>query len=618
MTDPAAPVPPPSANAAPWGLPLLGAAALLAAVPLGATFFVYFAQALRLREDDLYGGADDVVSQAFAMGGWAMYAVLGVGLLVSLASAVFVLFAARQNALFALPMPVFAALPAALGAAGAGWGLNGAILAVQHASPADRATILAASVGEATWSSTLGACVAAGLSLSTAAALVFAALTQQKRSPVHARGLFTAAAGVGALAVLAWLGAMTTQAASMGWQAIANSTREVALVREVVGTLTQAQSRVAIATLAIIVVAVVLAASVRGAAPGARVAFGLSLVLSAGLTFISVRAKPSRDLVESFARDASKGTPLYRFDAPRANAASGIPLEGAVNEDVEMAITRARDLHAAADDYAFEQNRTAFELWPDVTALSLRTALTQAAKLGVTEVTLLTGGAEPPSDLPPPFDSLVRQPRGVEVKLLFKDTDCPCDELVLEEGGVRLGDERWPFGRLEDKYVDRYAQPVTLKLDEALTVDVVLKAAVAANAHERRLGLVLEGAAPNARPRGYALEPEPEPQAPLAKAAAEVKVLSGPLSAAALKRSAELQRLASCVEEETKLPVTVEVEVAVSELGAVMRALPLQAEPDELTWCVADSIDFAPAEKAARGFTLARVQVTLSAAAPAK
>ncbi|MBL8915942.1 MAG: hypothetical protein JNM17_34910 [Archangium sp.] len=608
---------------APWGLPLMAAAVLLAAAPLGSTFFVFFARALREREDG-YGfsdGSESAVTLAFQMGGWPMYAVLGAGLVLSVVAAVFVIVSARQNALFALPLPLFIAMPAALGTVGTNWSMDASLLAVAHASPADRATILCGSLSEALWSSTLGACVAAGLALTACAALVLAGFAQS-RQPLHARGLFVAAAAAFGLTVLAWFGATASQTASSTWQALANSVPSVQLLGEVVSQLTAAQRNVSVVTLVLVVACLALAAAL-GAKAGARAAFAVSLLLGVLLLSVSVRAKPPRDFVEAVSSTGGARSSLYVFEAPRTDQVSGIPLEAMPREDLATMVKQTRDLHEAAGDYSFASDRMTLELRPDVSAPALRSALQQLANERVSRVTLLTGMPEAPATapaLPPPFDALLRSSRGVEVKLLFRERDCPCDELQVEENGVRLADEKWAFEPLKDKYVDDYAQPVTLPLDEKLTVDVVLKTANAAMAHDRKLGLVLDGPAPKREDSFDDLYDAPDPP-PLAEVTvSDLKVLFGPLTPAVLKKSSNPGTTLSCIiDDEPAFPLTVELELALNEVGIVVGAMPLGArgDDDEFARCVAGFVDFTPVDRV-KGFSVVRAKYTFTAPPPPK
>ncbi|MFO0598091.1 MAG: hypothetical protein U0228_22505 [Myxococcaceae bacterium] len=605
---PTAPVAPPKT----WGFALLAAAALLGALPLGMTAFVVFAQRHAV-EDEFAGLERNQVSEAFAMGGWPMYAVLGGGLFVSLVAAVFLVFAARSNALFAVPLPLFIAMPAALGAAGTSQGMRGSLEAVVHAAPADRATILAGSLGEALWCTTLGACVSLGVGLAAAAGLLFAGLAQRRHAaPTHARGLFAASALAAAMGVLAWFGASSAEYTSGIWTAIAHVQGELGDLTTAAADATRAQSAAAIATLVVLVLMGV-ATALLGAPAPARVAFAVSLLLGIGLLGVSVRAKPSKAVTEALQAGASS-RPLYVFAAPRAGVTEGIPLGAAPNDSVEELIKQARELHEAAGDYLPEQ--VAFELTPEVSAVALRAALEGAAKKGVREVTLLTSAPDAPATaLPAPFDALARGAHGVEVQLLFRDGDCPCDELTLSDTGVRLGDEQWKFEPYAvGKWADRYARPVTLRLDDALTVDALLKSAIAAMNHERPLGVVLEGAPPEGvMPLGgtdSALD-EYRPPEPRADAKVlEVKV-QGPLPLAEAQRQLSVERVGECVEEGDTLPATVEVELALSKYGRLLGSAPVGE--DDLANCVSQAIDFGELDDPVRGMSIVRVKVKLTA-----
>jgi hypothetical protein len=361
--------------------------------------------------------------------------------------------------------------------------------------------------------------------------------------------------------------------------------------------------------------AVVLAALARGAPVGARVACVVSISFGVGLLFISARARPSKDVLEAFVSSAPMRE-LYVFDAPPADAVTGIPLGNEVNDRVETLVQQTRDLHEAAGDYGFDA--IAFELQPDVSARALRSALEQAAKTGTREVMLLTGSPKTDTSLPPPFDSVARRQLGVKVRLLHRESDCPCQELTVEANGVRLGDESWAFGPLQDQYVERFAPVATLKLDDSLTVDLVLKTAVAALAHGHQFGVVLEGALPGREVSSlFDVGAEPEPD--LAEATLlDVKVVSGPLTAATLKQRVQLDRVARCVDESVSLPATVEFEVALGVTGGVLDTNLVGRDAfDEFGLCVTDLLTLETGGRVS-GFTIARLKVKFTAPAKKK
>lgn len=129
------------------------------------------------------GGGGDMglfgnLAQAWAEGGWFMYAVVLTGGVVAMVSAALMFFGVQRGSAAVLANAPLGALITAVGALGFMNGMSGAAAAVVHASPADRATIMAAATAESLTTSAFGMAGAAGLLASLALGCLFGVVVQ--------------------------------------------------------------------------------------------------------------------------------------------------------------------------------------------------------------------------------------------------------------------------------------------------------------------------------------------------------------------------------------------------------------------------------------------------------
>lgn len=132
------------------------------------------------------------VVEVWYEGGWPMYAIVGVGGLLSIIAAVFMFFGVHRGSAVVLANAPLAAVLVAVGAFGYWQGMDGAVAAIAHAAAADRATILAGATGEALSTSLFSLCAMGGLLVALSAGAFFGVLAQQG----PARRLLLAAIGV--------------------------------------------------------------------------------------------------------------------------------------------------------------------------------------------------------------------------------------------------------------------------------------------------------------------------------------------------------------------------------------------------------------------------------------
>lgn len=155
-----------------------GAAITAALTPFmgGPVAFALFTVALGAggSENGLFGR----LAEAWAEGGFFMYVVVLVGGLVATASAALMFFGVQRGSPVVLACAPLGALITAVGAVGFFNGISSAAEAVVHASPADRATIMAGATGEAVTTSAFGMAGTAGLLASLSLGCLFGVVAQ--------------------------------------------------------------------------------------------------------------------------------------------------------------------------------------------------------------------------------------------------------------------------------------------------------------------------------------------------------------------------------------------------------------------------------------------------------
>ncbi len=161
-------------------------------VPLGVLVFA-------LTRPSLDEGVTNALAQAWNEGGWPMYLVLTSTALVGLGSAVLLFFGVQQGSSAVLAIAPLSSLASAAGVAGAVIGVRAINDMLGMAHPADRAVILAGGTGEVLNAQAFGfACAAGGLFASAAGALL-GSLAQRAEAR---RLLFIASATFGVLGLV--------------------------------------------------------------------------------------------------------------------------------------------------------------------------------------------------------------------------------------------------------------------------------------------------------------------------------------------------------------------------------------------------------------------------------
>lgn len=138
-------------------------------------------------------GIRDEPTRLFYEGGSFAYLTLGVFSLSAVAITVLVVLMARGVKIPATLVMGMSVLPWLTGVAGMRLGLNGVLSAITNVNPADKATIMAAGIAEASACRLLGTYLASGLFAASGLALGLAALANaQKKSPVGLLAAFAA------------------------------------------------------------------------------------------------------------------------------------------------------------------------------------------------------------------------------------------------------------------------------------------------------------------------------------------------------------------------------------------------------------------------------------------
>lgn len=566
MTSASEPVKPPPPSTL-WSL--LGGALALGAVPLGAVSFLLLAPS---------------VADAWNEGGPGMFVVAALGLVMSFFAAVAVFLAGRVSPVAAGVIPFLAVLPTAAGMGLSRHDLGGAFEAIAHANPADRATILTASVSEALWATTFGGLLGGSVALAAGLGLLSAAFARQRDVTATARRVLGLGAGVLVLLGVATLvGAVTARAWGDAYRLLANGGVTVPLPMMVEALVAPLKwQRLAAISGGVAALGVVGGAVVLRVAPRAAAAFAGVGLLAVGLMVGAVRPPITREVKDAIGQ-SHRAPPLMELEAPMMPRQAFLPVgltwaEGGVASRLEQ-WNQLRELHRYASD---EEAMTAvLGLEPSAAAEDLEALIHGLITAKATRLELLTSFAPAPGatdGLPEPFDSLAFATRGVSLSLGTVQADCedPCPFATLEGDALKVGEERWPLVPGSVVPNDEHPAPVPLRLAVFAPQKLVL-AALAAQTHHRRLQLLIEAV--------------PEPEAPAAPTKPAVTVDLGVTTLGALDGKTAQATVAdtretflSCwdqLEEPLRLPLVLSAQLAISSQGEVIGAEVLSPDRDD-------------------------------------
>lgn len=573
-------------------LSLLAGALVLLALPLGLTAFALSAQN---------------VGRAWNEGGYGMWLVLVATVLASMTSSVLLAVASRRRFELAAFLPFVLVLPASCGNFLNHDSLQASVSAVEDAAPADRAVILFGSVSEASQLSNFGALMTFGVALGVALGLAVAASARPRGALAVARPMFTVGALVAAsLALVTWLGADAVRLWSAAYRSVAHE-RFTDQLPSLVEQAQAASTVFKLATALCFGFAGVGAFVVRSS--GRRRATTLGFLGAFSVAAVALASGPSVSSKTVRAISAAQATvPLLDFDGPREHARGDftlgreVPSEAFPNQVQSFLRFRGEDTTPLA-----------LELSQDVSSTSLVTALTVLAQEGVGAVNLLLDhddGTKP--TLPPPFDAFDHTLVVVGLSLEQSSLVEPCavtrcaslsSEALIVEG------EPWPLvhGRKVSVSPEAPALPMLLTAADPL---VLVRAAMTAAEHQRRLTLVLPGS------------PEPEP-VPAPVGVSTVKVDLGSVSTigkldqrrVVSELRDQIAALGRCVSEDegsVATPLSVQLELGVNSEGSVTMAEANGLRDHSLGSCLSRAAEgFEFSAPGIRGMSLVEARVTL-------
>ncbi len=485
-------------------LPFLGG-------PLG---LVIFALAVNRGE----GGVFENLAEAWAEGGFAMYLVLLAGAVITLLSAVAVFFGVQRGSPFVgIGAPLAAGIVAA-GAVGTYWGVTQAARAVAHASPADRAPIMAAATGEALSSGAFGHSGAAGLLFGLALACLLGVAVQQGAAR---KMLFFTAAAFGVLALIDAASLYRLSSVRSAMQAVAhiNPADRLAILMGSTEEI-EASRWVFLGLVGALLVVLAVGAVVAKGAPRAMALlplFGLAGLAGQGAqlaaqslsertaTEVTPPASAAKGLVELDGYDMGadptwclKGDELVSCADTEGDRVS--PEE--LRETLASIAAQWRDLHEAAGEAnARVTLHLPFGVYPKAGAAPLWQAV-DAASAAHSNLALVGERAVKPvnvaSELRVLAPYLLSLSRTAYVDLAFEQEQCAkgCDFATVKGDELHVGTETWRAEKPVYPF-DDLTEVTLLKADRTMAPLQLMNLALAAAAHERRLTVVLPGARPD-------------------------------------------------------------------------------------------------------------------------
>jgi hypothetical protein len=571
---------------------------MLTAIPLSLAGLVAFSPSL---------------AESWNEGGWGMYAIMSMVAVGALLSGGAVFLAGRAWPPAAVVVPLFIVLPAALGRASTGQAMHGTFVAVAHAHPADRMTILMGSMAEALWLTIFGGVASAAVAFAAALGLAlsgFARLKDANRSASVA--LLSAAPALLLIAVATVVATSAAAAWVKPFKIVAHMPPEdrIIAVRAALNEQPpREQLRLVLGLLASLGVVGSAVASRR--APVAAGLVGTSGLLTVGLLFGSIRMVPPPEL-EDVSASETGAQPLMQLNGPPARSAEWLTLGASAPEDFSTRLGVLRDTAAAgAPD-------SALGITLETTARALEDALTLSAHGGMDSVELVFSpppAVTPEPPLPSPFHLIPLPRRGVTLGVGTRRALCgeDCTAAVLEKDALVVDGERWAL--VENPDVQAADATPLLVMAAPYEPRQLVGAALAALQHHRRLVLVVENP-----PEEAPAHLPTNPRSPLLKASLGKLTVTGPLPARAARGPLEaaLPALARCGAEEDApaVPFTAHLQLGVNASGDVTELLDLDAphEPQSLFLeCLYVALGDAPLPRTP-GLSVVTVDVAFKAA----
>jgi hypothetical protein len=487
------------------------AAALSPFMGLPLTFLFLLATLGAGVEDEYGGGPFSRVSQAWVEGGFAMYLVVISGGVVAVIVALLMFFGVQRGSGAVLASAPLSSSLVAVGAFGSWIGMTGTIEAVTHAYPADRATILAGATGETLNTSLFGLCAMAGMLGALLPGLLLGVIAQAGL----ARRLLAVTMGVfGSLMLVAW--ALSNRLAEL-----MGSLKAVAHARPVdrltllagVGEELSRYRLYALGALGLLLLVVALGAVSLKSAPklaamvpllglGGLFGFGAqSFVERPPASAAGILAPASLGLVEL--RGFGGGVePRWCVDPKSLVACDQEGLKDPVEhealiDELESRHRLARDLDGQAEEDA--EPSVSLGIVRGADAAASWTYFEAAARAGIRRVALVGQVAPREVKLPPEVELVGRALdvpfRMVPIGLAAEGSGCDssCTRATVDGDVLVVGDQRWTAAPLEG-FSRPLRQQIAITGTADLSPEVLVKLAMAAAAHDRRLIVLMPDA----------------------------------------------------------------------------------------------------------------------------
>lgn len=448
------------------------------------------------------------VSQAWLEGGWGMYLVLGVGGLLSLVAAIFMFFGVQRGSVTVLANAPLASALVAVGAFGYWQGMSGAFAAVAYASPSDRATIIAGSMGEALNTTLLGLCAMAGLLAALCLGTLLGVLAQEG----VARRLLLAATGVfGSLVIVAGVFGARLRELMASFKALAHvSPLDRLTIMTGVGEELGRYRVMLLGALVLVLVMAVLGAVLVKAVPRLAVMvplMGLAGLFGFGTQELARKAldgvgagalsgSPSLGLIELKGqisiepRWCARGTTIVDCGAFAAGTAVD---DDALADELATNLRQFRELNSYAETPSIPE--VPLGLATDADSRRLWDFIGLAGRAGFTRILLIGESAEhQPRSLPSELEALARAMetpfRGVPLALRTVSEGCArsCVAATVKGETLVVGKDSWEPGPVSSASLE---EDVAIAADPTMTPKTLTRLALAAAAHQHRLALLV-------------------------------------------------------------------------------------------------------------------------------
>lgn len=392
---------------------------------------------------------EDGFVEILQMGGAAQYLILLVAGIVAAGSIGGIVLAARVKPALAAVLPVGPLLVFGLGTIGFLNGMQGALAAVAHVAPADKALITFAAMSEATCCILLGGSLGAAQWLGLGFGLFLAAFgPKQPASRAPLRVTAVACLGLGVWAVIDVM-----RAGFLGLAFRAASRIDVKHVDRYIVDLgggvvswTKAGLMVAAGALVLTLLAAAWGA-LRAKAPGA-VGFSVAGAALCALCIAGVLGAQRRqadDLVERFAA-REVGAPPLEFNGEPTKAFADVTVDRAGSRfrdgmDLKELAERSRGLHGEAGPML------GVVLTKETDTGALVTLMADARHAGFSGVELLGRAPKAPAPELPPVLKMIydNAPRDVATSLLLANEDKNLRLARITKSGVELDGATLPF-----------------------------------------------------------------------------------------------------------------------------------------------------------------------------